>query len=310
LSLILSLGTLGITKPVLSEPASLSRTVDVRLSDGYAEVNGIRLHFVSGGSGPTILLIPSWVQTWYAWRGVIPRLLDAGYRVVAVDPRGMGQSSWPEQGYDTGQLGEDLHGLMKSLDVSRYTVVGHDIGMWIAYAMAADHPEAVERLAIVEAVIPGLLDNPPDIFMPRAQSAFFWQFLFNQQPDLPETLLEGREQQLLSYLFSKWAYSPERIAVDVYATTYSGPGAVRAQMGYYRAFPETIEQNRRRATHKLPMPVLALGGDHAVGDFIEVMMRPVALKLQGGTLVNCGHFAPEECPEALTDRLLPFLSGQ
>ncbi len=240
----------------------------------------------------------------------MPVLVREGFLVIAVDPRGMGESDRPLDGYDTGRAAEDLNGLMICLGHRRYDVVGHDIGMWIGYALAADHPEAVARLALVEAIIPGLLKRPPEVFMPQAQSAFFWQFMFNQQPDLPEMLVQGRERAFLSYLFGKWAYCPGRIALDAYAEAYSIPGAMRAQFAYYRAFPETMRQNARRATKSLPMPVLALGGDHGVADFPKAMMEPVASKVRGGVLKDCGHFAPEEAPEALLAQLVPFLHDE
>jgi pimeloyl-ACP methyl ester carboxylesterase len=227
--------------------------------------------------------------------------------VIAADLRGMGQSSRPLAGYDTGQLGRDLHGLMQQLGHAKYAVVGHDIGMWAGYALAADHPEAVERLAVIEGGIPGLIDPSPEVLMPQAQSAFFWQFMFNQQPDLPELLIQGRERAFMSYLFDKWAYRPDRIALSVYVDAYLAPGSVRAQMAYYRAFPDTMAQNVQRAQAKLTMPILALGGDHGVGDLPLTMLRPVANDVRGGVLQDCGHFAPEECPEGLLAELLPFL---
>lgn len=293
--------------PQMEAVRGAAERVDSRLVDAYAEVDGVKLHYVTGGNGPAILLVPGWLQTWYAWRSVIPALLDAGFRVVAVDPRGMGPSDRPNSGYDTGKVGTELDVLMRQIGLPRYTVVGHDIGMWIGYAMAADHPQSVERLAIMEAIIPGLLKQPPEVFMPQAQSAFFWQFMFNQQPDLPEMLIQGHERAYLGYLFDRWAYHPERIALDTYADIYAVPGALRAQMAYYRAFPDTIAQNVERAKRKLAMPVLVLGSDHAVKDFPATMMRPVASNVKGGVLSNCGHFAPEECPAAVLAELLPFL---
>jgi pimeloyl-ACP methyl ester carboxylesterase len=292
-----------------SSRAASVRDVGPDFTDGYADVGGVKLHYVSGGQGAAVLLIPGWLQTWYAWRDVMRPLAKAGFRVIAVDPRGMGHSSKPVSGYDTGTVAAELNNFMRQLGHQRYAVVGHDIGMWIGYALASDHPEAVERLAIMEAIIPGLLKTPPEVFMPQAQSAFFWQFMFNQQPDLPEMLVQGRERAFMAYLFDRWAYRPERIALDAYADIYSAPGAIRAQFDYYRAFPHTIAQNRTRAERKLTMPVLALGGDRAVADFPQTMMRPVAANVRGGVLRDCGHFAPEECPAAILEQVVPFLRG-
>ena len=297
-------GTPGAAR---GESATLASSVDARYTDNYVEIDDIKMHYVSGGEGPPVLLLPGWLQTWYAWRAVMPALTDAGFQVIAADFRGMGQSSRPMSGYDTGQIAKDLNALMQRLGHRRYAVVGHDIGMWVGYALAADHPAAVERVALVEGGIPGLLNPPPQVLMPQAQSAFFWQFMFNQQPDLPEMLIQGHERAFMGYLFDKWAYRPERIALDEYADVYSVPGGLRAQMAYYRAFPETIAQNTERAKRRLAMPVLVLGGDHGVRDLPQTMLRPVATHVRGGVLQNCGHFAPEECPEAVLAELLPFL---
>src|SRR5581483_2945755 len=138
--------------------------VDSRFTDGYADVGDVRLHYVSGGEGPPVLLAPGWLQTWYAWRSEMPALANAGFHVVAVDLRGMGQSSHPLSGYDTGQLALDLNGLMQQLGYSRYAMAGHDVGMWVAYALAADHPESVERVALIEGGITGLIEPEPQVF--------------------------------------------------------------------------------------------------------------------------------------------------
>lgn len=292
-----------------SNARSLAGQVGSAFSDGYADVNGVKLHFVRGGEGPPVLLIPGWLQTWYAWRDVMPGLVKAGFQVIAVDPRGMGESSRPSGGYDTGTVAADLNGLMNHLGFKRYLVVGHDIGMWIGYALASDHPEAVERLALAEATIPGLLKPEPLVFMPQARGAFFWHFMFNQQPDLPEILIQGRERAFMAYLVHHRSFKPETVPIDLYADVYSTPGALRPQFEYYRALPETIAQNVKRAERKLTMPVLALGGDHGVRDIPQAMLRPVTSDFQGGVLKDCGHFAPEECPQEMLERLVPFLRG-
>src|SRR4051794_22958393 len=121
----------------------------------YAEVNGVKLHYVEGGRGRTVVLIPGWPQTWYAWRKVMPDLAK-NYRVVAVDVRGMGDSSRPESGYDTQTVAGDVSALMSKLGISRYSIIGHDVGMWIAYPLAAQQGQAIERLVMAEATIPGV----------------------------------------------------------------------------------------------------------------------------------------------------------
>jgi pimeloyl-ACP methyl ester carboxylesterase len=282
---------------------------DRGFTHGYDDVEEVTLHHVSVGDGPPVLLIPGWPQTWYAWRHVMPALAAAGFRAIAVEPRGIGQSSRPAGGYDTGRAAADLHALMGRLGHARYAVLGHDVGMWIGYALASDYPQAVERLAVMEAVVPGLARSPV-VFSPRAEVPFLWHFMFNQLPDLPETLIQGRERAYLSWMFDQWSYRREAVAVEAYIEAYSAPGALRAGFSYYRAIPETIAANIVRAERQLRMPVLALGAEHATADAPLETMRTAAADLRGAVLPGCGHFVPEEAPDALLAHLLPFLRGE
>ncbi|WP_394825213.1 alpha/beta fold hydrolase [Pendulispora albinea] len=274
----------------------------------YTKVDGITLHHVHCGEGSPVLLLPGWPQTWYVWRHVMRALAKVGYRAIAVDLRGLGQSSRPTTGYDTGRVAADLHHLMRKLGHEHYPVIGHDVGMWIGYALASDHPEVVERLAILEAFIPGLARSP-EIFLPQSQNVFMWHFMFNQLADLPELLIQGRERAYLSWMFDQWAYKRDRVAVETYIESYSSPGALRGGFAHYRAIPETSAQNERRAKTKLRMPVLALGAEHATADMPLTIMEPVANDLRGAILPGCGHFVPEEDPDALLAHVLPFLRG-
>lgn len=278
-----------------------------KLTHHYQMINDIKIHYVMAGHGKPVLLILDWMQTWYAWRFIIPKLATNGFQVIAVDPRSMGYSSKPQNGYDMAQVANDLNQLMRQLGYQQYDVVGHDIGMWIAYAMASDYPQNISKLAIMEAKIPGLLNPEPIVFMDQKESAFFWHFMFNQQPDLPELLIQGKEREYLSYIFTNWSVHSEKIALDEYTKIYQTPGSIRSQMAYYRAFPETIKQNKQRAKHKLTMPVLILGADHSLNDLGKIMMAPVTQQLTSATLKNCGHFAPEECPDEILNQLIPFL---
>ncbi|MDQ9389180.1 alpha/beta fold hydrolase, partial [Serratia marcescens] len=166
---------------------------DLAAEHVYLQVNGRRLHCVMAGEGRPVLLIPGWPQTWYTWRHVMQALAAAGFQAIAVDPPGIGDSDNPAGGYDTGSVGAALHAMMTLLGHERYQLVGHDIGMWIGYAMASDFPQAVERLVLTEAVIPGLAPPPP-IFVAPEENIFLWHFMFNQLADLPETLTQGRER--------------------------------------------------------------------------------------------------------------------
>lgn len=266
--------------------------------DGYAIVNEdrLRLHYVTGGKGPALLLIPGWPQTLHTWHKIMPEL-SKHFTVVAVDPRGLGDSNRPLTGYDTDNVAQDLHGLMQSLGHRRYKVVGHDVGMWVAYPLAAMYPDEVERVVLSEAGIPGL------------DPLRSWHFAFNQLVDLPEALVEGKERVYLEWLFNSFAYRPTDVAVDEYVRAYSKPGAMRAGFAYYRAIPQSIEQNKKHALTPLRMPVLAIGGEHARGLGLKDMLAPVTSNLTVSMVPGAGHYPQEEAPNEML-KLLSFLSGR
>ncbi|ABB13201.1 alpha/beta fold hydrolase [Burkholderia lata] len=277
-----------------------------RFAHQYVRIDGQRIHCVTAGAGTPVLLIPGWPQTWYAWRHVMQALAARGFMAIAVDPPGTGYSDRPQAGYDTGHTAATLHRVMVQLGFDVYQVAGHDVGMWVAYALASDRPEAVKSLALTEAVIPGLAPAP-SIFAPPEENIFLWHFMFNQLADLPETLIAGRERAYLEFMFNRWSFRRDCVAIDVYIDAYSAPGGLRGGFAYYRAIPETIRQNQARAQRKLTMPVLAIGAEHATGDAPLVTMRDNATDLQGAVVPDCGHFIMEEAPDAFIGHLLPFL---
>ncbi|AKZ62138.1 alpha/beta hydrolase [Herbaspirillum hiltneri N3] len=281
---------------------------------GSARVNGVHLHYVEGGSGAPILLIPGWPQSWYAWRLVMPLLAASGRRVIAIDPRGMGDSDKPASGYDLKAIATDLHEFANALGLLKdgpLDVAGHDIGTWIGHAYAADWPEDIRRLALFDAALPGITPPPPAGIPSAEINLRTWHFPFNRLDDLPEILLQGHERAFLSYLFhtkaiNRWAIAPADL--DEYERVFSAPGAVRAALSYYRiAFsPEGLAQSRDRGEKKLPMPILAMGAEHGVKDALLDTLRSIGSDVQGGVLQGCGHYMPEEMPDAIADALLRF----
>ncbi|MFA7260354.1 MAG: alpha/beta hydrolase [Aeromonas bestiarum] len=288
---------------------SAAATTQVNKADfqhQYVDVAGQKMHYVTMGKGEPVLLIPGWPQTWYAWRHVMTRLAAEGYMAIAVDPPGTGYSARPNTGYDTGAVATTLHRMMNQLGHKKYSVVGHDIGMWVGYALASYYPADIKKIALTEAVIPGLAPAP-SIFVDPQENIFLWHFMFNQVQDLPETLTAGKEREYLNFIFDHWSYRRDRVAAQTYIDAYSSPGGLRAGFSYYRAIPQTIQQNKQRAEKKLMMPVLAIGADHATRDAPQQTMQGRAVNLQGAMLSECGHFVTEECPEQLMTVLLPFL---
>ena len=172
----------------------------------YVEAGGLRQHVVTGGDGPPLLLVHGWPQTWYAWRLVMPALAR-GFSVVVPDQRGCGLSGKPEDGYDTGTLAADLAALMDALGHRRFAVAGHDTGMWIGYALAADHPGRVARLAVAETPLPGVSPSPP-LFASAHLNNALWHFAFNRLADVNDQLVTGREEVYFGWQFATKAARP------------------------------------------------------------------------------------------------------
>ena len=279
-------------------------------------IKGVRLHFVEGGSGTPILLLPGWPQSWYAWRYVMPLLEKAGRRVIALDPRGMGDSDRPASGYEMRTVAAELHDFVEALKLTAngpIDIVGHDLGTWVGYAYAAESPGDVKRLAVLDAVLPGITPPPPAGIPSAEANVKTWHLAFNRLDDLPEILLHGRERELLTWLFRAksiraWTITPADL--DEYVRVNAAPGATRAALSYQRHAlgPEGIEHTRARAEHKLAMPVLALGAEGGVGAVLVDTMRLVAADVRGSVFAGCGHYMPEEAPRAVAEQIIRFMS--
>jgi pimeloyl-ACP methyl ester carboxylesterase len=275
----------------------------------YVDANGLRMHAVIGGEGPPLLLIHGWPQTWYAWRMVMPTLAR-DFQVIAVDQRGIGLTDKPADGYDTGSQADDLVALMRALGHRRFAVYGTDTGMPIAYALAADHRNRVERLVVGEASLPGVAPSPP-LFLPPLLNARLWHLMFNQLPaEVNERLVKGREDIFFGNEFAVWAARPlpdeaVRYYVDILR---SDEHALRGSFGWYRALNTTIAQEAQRATRRLTLPVLAIGGQFGAGEGPADSMRRVADDVQGVVIPGSGHWVAEEAPEELLAALTAFLA--
>jgi pimeloyl-ACP methyl ester carboxylesterase len=275
----------------------------------FADLGDVLIHYVRAGNGPALVLLHGWPQTWWAWRHVIPPLAE-NYTVIAPDLRGLGDSSRPLEGYDKKTIANDIWRLVgERLGVRSFFVVGHDWGGPTAYALAAAHPEAVRRLVILDVVIPGCGGD-------FSEGGRRWHHQFHMTPDLPEALIEGRQEIYLSWFYRTFAYRHDAIGPDdlkEYLRTYRQPGALRAGFAYYRAIPKDIDDNKAIIDRfKLPMPVLTMGGavsyphGRGRGSEPEQSLKRVAVDVRGEAVPACGHFIPEEAPGFLVDRLRAF----
>jgi pimeloyl-ACP methyl ester carboxylesterase len=287
-------------------PAGFTETFTSR----YVGSGEVRLHAVVGGDGPPLLLVHGWPETWYAWRMVMPALAR-DFEVIAVDQRGIGLSDKPADGYDTGTLAGDLVALMDGLGHRRFAMYGTDTGMPIAYALAADHPDRLDRLVVSEAPLPGVTPSPP-LFLPPLLNARFWHLMFNQLPaEVNEALIAGREEIFFGAEFDASAGSNKlptgtvRYYIDILR---SGPDALRGSFGFYRAVNATIAQNEQRKTRRLTVPVLAMGGEESGGEGAGNAMKLVADDVKTVVLSGAGHWVAEQAPEELLAAVTAFLA--
>lgn len=287
------------------------------LEHGTAELEpGVRLHHVTAGSGArTIVLLHGFPQTWWEWRHVIPPLVQAGFRVVAPDYRGAGGSSKPPHGYDKRTMAADINALLRNhLGIAGpVTVVGHDIGMMVAYAYASSFPESTERLILAEAPLPSTATYDRMVATPHLANMRLWHFFFHNAPDnLAEALTTGRERLYIKQFYDSLAFDPEAIGcgdLDRYATSFESAGAMRAGFELYRAFDRDAEDNRAalRRHGRLTMPVLGLGGASSFfAPVAEEMLREVAGNVTTAVIPQCGHWIAEENPEAVVEHILGF----
>jgi pimeloyl-ACP methyl ester carboxylesterase len=285
-------------------PAGFTKTFKSR----FVRAGGIRQHAVIGGEGPPLLLVHGWPENWYAWRLLMPALAR-DFTVIAVDQRGIGLTDKPQEGYDTATLARDLVALMGALGHQRFAVVGHDTGMPIGYALAADHRRRVDRLAVAEAIIPGVTPSPP-LLGPARVNDRLWHFPFNRVDDVNEQLVRGREDIYFGWQFdSKAAKKLPDYAVRYYVHMLaSDRDALRGSFEWYRALDTTIAQNERRKTRRLTLPVLAIGGAESAGEGIANTMKLAANDVQGLVIPGCGHWVAEEAPEEMLAALTAFLA--
>ena len=279
----------------------------------YIDTGDVRLHAVTGGHGSPLLLIHGWPQTWYAWRLVMPALAQH-HQVVAVDQRGIGLSDKPADGYDTATLAADMVAAMGALGHDRFAVYGTDVGMPIAYAAAADHRDRVDRLAVSEAFLPGIMKGVPEfrLLLPHpALNATLWHLVFNQLPaEVNEALVRGREDVFFGAEFDSSAGTnklPAEVVNYYIDILRSDRDALRGSFGFYRAMLTSASQNEKRAMPKLTAPVLAMGGAESSGGTIGAVMLEVAENVQPVVIPGAAHWVAEQAPSQVVTALEAFL---
>jgi pimeloyl-ACP methyl ester carboxylesterase len=300
--------------PPSVQDAALVRSLP-SFREGSAVVGGVRLHYVEGGKGPTLLLLPGWPQTWWSYHKVMPALAR-NHRVIVMDLRGMGASDKPAGGYDKKTMAGDVAGLVRQLNLGPVDVMGHDIGSMVAYSFAANHPELTRRLILLDVA-------PPDASLAKwpmlpalgtfgdkvgdGSHAYVWWFAYHQVPALHAKLAaDGRIAYELEWAFHYLLKDDSSIdARDraVFIAAYSSPDAIRAGDAWYQAFPQDIVDDDGYAP--LEMPVLALGGPGYA--WLSSVLPAKAKNVKIVRMENTGHFIPDEVPEALIAETEAFL---
>lgn len=281
--------------------------------NAFATVNGIRIHYVVGGEGRPLILLPGWPETWWGYHKVMPELAKH-FRVIAVDMRGQGSSDKPNGGFDKKTMASDISELVKLLGFKSVNIVGHDIGSMVAFSFAENHPDQTDKLVMLDVTHPsaGMLKIPmlpkPGSFNDQTDEdhIYLWWFAFHQVKGLPEKILAGRE-----YLEQEWFFhymSKNEAAIDatdraVYAAAYASPDAIRASNGWYQAFIQDVADDANYG--KLSMPVLGLGG---VGyKRLKAALDERAPGSQTFRVEGSGHFIAEEQPDEMLHYLKDFL---
>jgi pimeloyl-ACP methyl ester carboxylesterase len=261
------------------------------------------LHYSISGHGPAVLLLHGYAETSLMWKPLLPALTDR-FTVIAPDLPGIGDSAIPADGLDMTTAAVRIRALVRSLGIEKASVAGHDIGLMVAYAYAAQFPAEVEKLVVMDAFLPGvggweqIYNNPG-----------YWHFRFNGPT--PEELVRGRERIYFDYLWNDLAADKTRSIPDAdrnaYVTAYSQPGRMRAGWSYFVSFPRTAEEFARFAATKLTMPVLSIGGDKSLGEFLGRQMELAASNVTAIVVKDSGHWLLEEQPAETIGALAKFL---
>jgi len=299
----MTLGTVLLFAFLAPQPAAAGSAT--AFSDRFADVNGVRIHYVIGGKGSPVVLLHGYAQTGHMWHPIMP-LLAEHHTVIVPDLRGAGASGKPESGYDKKNMAVDIHELTRSLGFDRVGIVGHDIGLMVAYAFAAQFPEATERLVLMDAFLPGIGDWK-NVWLMRD----LWHFHFHGE--VPLKLVEGRERIYFEHFWNDFAADPKHSVSEadrrIYAEAYAQPGGMRAGFEYFKNFERDAQDFASLGATPLAMPVLVLTGEKASGQFLIEQARLVAKNVKGVVIQGSGHWLIDEAPDQVIPQLLGFLDA-
>ena len=273
-------------------------------TERFAKVNGIRLRYLIGGQGSPVVLLHGYAETSHMWRPIMPSLAER-HTVVVPDLRGAGGSAKPQSGYDKKTMAADIRELTSWLKLDRVRIVGHDIGLMVAYAYAAQFPEAAERVVLMDAFLPGI-GNWKDVWLLRD----LWHFHF--YGEVPLALVKGRERIYLEHFWNDFAADRKHSVPEadrrLYARAYAQPGAMRAGFEYFRNFERDAVDFARMGSTRLSMPMLVLSGEKAGSTFLIEQAKLVASDVRGQVVPGVGHWLMEEAPKIVIPAITSFVA--
>jgi pimeloyl-ACP methyl ester carboxylesterase len=288
---------------VASPTRAYAQAIDKTIASRTAEIDGVKLHYLTAGHGPSLILLHGYAENSLMWRTIMPALAER-FTVIAPDLPGIGNSAIPADGLDMKTAAIRMHALARSLGIEKARVVGHDIGLMVAYAYAAQFPVEVEKLVVMDAFLPGVGEWEAVYNNPG-----FWHFRFNGPT--PEKLVQGRERLYFEHYWNDFAADKTRSIPEAdrkaYTAAYARPGRMRAGWAYFVSFPQAAKDFAQFAQTQLPMPVLAIGGEKSLGAMLGQQMKLVAPDLTVVVLKGTGHWLLEERPKETTDALVKFL---
>jgi len=295
---------LTLALPIPSARAAQSAAGDP-IAARTATVDGVAIRYLTAGHGPAVVLLHGYAETSRMWRPLMPALAQR-HTVIAPDLPGIGGSGIPSNGLDMKSAGARMHALVKQLGVTNAIVVGHDIGLMVAYAYAAQFPADVEKLVLMDAFLPGV-----DGWEPIYDNPGIWHFRFNGPT--PEALVRGRERTYFEHFWNDFAADKTRSIPEAdrvaYTAAYARPGRMRAGWAYFVSFQKAAQDFAELSKTKLTMPVLSIGGEKANGEALAKQVRLVATNASSVTLPNTGHWVMEEQPRQTMDALRRFIDG-
>jgi pimeloyl-ACP methyl ester carboxylesterase len=269
----------------------------------FADVNGSRIHYLVAGKGDPIVLLHGYTETSHMWLPLIDKL-SRDHMVIAPDLRGFGQSSLPKEGVTKAEMAQDVHALVASLGLSSVKVVGHDIGLMVAYAYAAQYRNQVSKIALMDAFLPGV-GNWKDVWLLRD----LWHFHF--YGETPLALVKGRERTYFEHFWNDFAadrtHSVPEADRKLYAAAYAREGGMRAGFEVFKAFEKDAADFAGYAKTPLTIPMLVLTGQRASGPVLIAQAKLVDTNVEGVIVPGAGHWLMEEAPQVVIPKLVDFL---